>query len=469
MAQIKPFSPLRYTPAAGDLREQICPPYDCISPGQREAFLKQSPFNAIRLELPQGAHPYEEAAGTLARWRRQGILSREASPGFWFYEKRGFFRGKPCALRGLLGLVELQPFSRGVVLPHEEILPKPLEDRQLLLEHTRCQFSPIVSLYSDPSRTLSPLLETLCQKAPVYDFSQEGFTHRLWRVEDLSAIRKISQAFAPLSLYIADGHHRYQTALKLRDRQRARGLSQPGDPWDFCLMLLADMEDPALTVLPTHRLVQDVPGFSQKRLWEILRPYFSRENLSLSLSRDPEEALEQAAAGNPPGTTVLGCYLGGDSWELLTGSPEAFPKAFPGKSPVLQELDVSRLQTLVLDPLLDPLPHPLPDSSPESPAHSPENDPGFLEPSRRAGAADASGLSPSSGHSRPRGHLAYTRSLKEAVASVKAGESQCAFFLRPTKLSQIRQVAQAGEKMPQKSTYFYPKPATGLLFYSLEP
>lgn len=425
MADIRPFRALRYDLAkAGEIQDLTCPPYDIISEEQRRELLSRNPYNMVRLELPQGEDPYGEASRALAQWREEGILKPDLDEGLYLYEEEYLDRvdhGGRKTLGGLLCLVRLEDFSTGVVLPHEETLSKAKEDRFRLMEATQCNFSPIYCLYRDEGHATARRLQNLkASCAPRYCFSDGLVTHRLWVVNDPVAIAAIREDFTARKLYIADGHHRYETALRYRDHIREQGGYLPGS--EFVMMMLADMEDPGLTVFPTHRLLRGLEDFNGPRLLHACEEYF--EIVPRKDRAETEAALEAYYREN---RRAFGFFDGGPWHTLALRDPAVMDRLLPEKSPASRRLDVAVLHTLVLE--------------------------GLLGIDRENMAAQK--------------NLAYTRSAPEAEASVGRGESQCCFLLNPTRVEEIGQVAAAGEKMPQKSTYFYPKLITGLVINPL--
>ena len=424
MAEIRPLQALRYRDKAGDIASLTCPPYDIIPPAQREELLRRSPYNVVRLELPQGDDPYGEAGRTLSQWLEEGILAPDMDPGLYIYEEEFLTqvdRGEKKKLRGLVCRVRLEDFSNGVVLPHEETLSKAKEDRFQLMQATHCNFSQIYSLYQDPQHVTAGRLENLCAATPPrYEFSDGLVTHRLWIVNDPVAIAALQEDFAGRKLYIADGHHRYETGLRYRDHLREQGSYCPGS--EYILMTLTDMADPGLTVFPTHRLVRGLETFDPGALLAACEKDFQllpAEDLSQS-----QQALDRLYR---EGRHAFALYAGGEFTVLALKDPQVMDALLPDKSPAYRLLDVSVLHSLVLERLLG------------------------IDRENMANQKN----------------LAYTRSAQEAAASVDRGRSQCCFLLNPTRVEEIGQVAAAGEKMPQKSTYFYPKLITGLVMNPL--
>lgn len=426
MAEIKPFRALRYDLSkAGAIEELTCPPYDIISEEERKAFLERNPYNVIRLELPRGEDPYREAGNTLAQWLSQGILKRDLDEGVYLYEEEflsGVDKGEKKSLLGLICLVRVEDFSTGVVLPHEETLSKAKQDRFELMKATSCNFSQIYSLYQDEEHVTKQRLQNLSRTcAPRYEFSDGLVTHRLWVVNDPVAIEALRKDFAGRRLYIADGHHRYETAIRYRDwdREEGRCLSGAG----YVMMMLCDMADEGLTVFPTHRLIRDFPSFEPEKLLSACREHFD-----LSPCANMEEAQEKLTELYGEEKHAFAFYDGKGFTVLTLRDISVMDQLLPEKSVDSRRLDVAILHSLVLERLLG------------------------IDKENMANQKN----------------LTYTRSSEEAKGSVDSGESQCCFLLNPTRVEEIGRVAANGEKMPQKSTYFYPKLITGLVMNQME-
>jgi uncharacterized protein (DUF1015 family) len=435
MADVQPFRALRFSPKAGALRELTCPPYDIIDESRRLAYLSRNPHNIIRLELPRdGADPYAEAGKTLREWLDNDILTRDGEPCFYVYEIEYTLEGRSDisgmqagrhSVAGLIGRVRLEEFSKGIVLPHEETLSKAKEDRLNLMKATGCNFSDVYSLYMDDggeSETLD-ILKLIQKEQPAAELTdEEGLVHRLWAVSDTSLTAAIQQRFADKKLYIADGHHRYETALNYRNWLRENGQSTEGS--DYIMMMLVEMGHPGLAVFPTHRMIRGLADFDGERLLAGCSQWFDvlRDVAVDSLDESLEQAYET-------GRHAFGFYTGGATFTLLTLRDESvLDTLLPGCSDAYRHLDVNVLHTLVLERLL---------------------------------GIDKENMARQT-------NLTYTRSLREALDDVDAGAYQCSFLLNPTRVSEIRDVAAAGEKMPQKSTYFYPKLLTGLTINRLD-
>lgn len=425
MADLRPFHALRYDlNKAGEIRELTSPPYDIISEDQRQDYLRRNPYNIIRLELPRGQEPYREARETLLSWREDGALKTDMDPGFYLYEMEFLTkvdRGEAKKLRTLICRVRLEEFSAGVVLPHEETLSKAKKDRFELMHATNCNFSSIYSLYQDPKHVTRQRMDRLAEcTVPRYEFSDGLVVHRLWVVNDPAAIAAIQEDFAPRKLYIADGHHRYETALNYRNYLRKQGKDCSGA--DFVMMTLAEMSDQGLVVFPTHRLVRGLKNFESIRLLDSCQEWFE-----LTPANDLQSSQAALDAAYQQGHHAF-AYYDGTCWQILTLKDLSVMKnLLPDHSEAYRGLDVSILHTLILEQLLG------------------------IDKENMASQIN----------------LTYTRSAEEATEAVEKGEGNCCFLLNATRVEEICAVASAGEKMPQKSTYFYPKLITGLVMNDL--
>ncbi len=423
MAEIRPFRGLRFNcEKAGKIEELVCPPYDIISEQQRLDYLRENENNIIRLELPKGDDPYAQAGKTLEGLLDRGILAQDEKDSIYIYEEEFTVGGITRSFKGCIVRVKLEEFSKGIVLPHEETLSKAKEDRFNLMKATDCNFSQIYSLFNDAEHSVTAQLDELSKAAPVSELTDgEGVTHRLWSVTDEKEIEKLCEKFADKKLYIADGHHRYETALNYRNYCRENGMSDEGR--DYVMMMLVDMEHPGLLVLPTHRIVRDLESFEPETLLTKCADYFDITDHSGTDSIEAELAAEYEK-----GSKAFAFYCGGDSYKLMVlRDKQAVKELLPGKSDSYCGLDVSVLHTLVLE---------------------------------RIFGIDAENMAKQI-------NLTYVKKLEDALDSVKDGSANCAFILNPTRVEEIRDVAAAGEKMPQKSTYFYPKLITGLVMNKL--
>jgi len=414
MAEIQPLRALRYDPAkVGPLADVVAPPYDVIDPAARAALAARSPYNVVEIDLPIGEDPYGHAGALFERWQADGLLVRDPDPALWVLEQD--FRGPDGATRtrrGFFARVRVEEYGAGRIRPHERTHPGPREDRLRLTRATAANLSPIFSLYSDPGGGALDALAPATVAAPWAALADaEGTTHRLWRAGDPAAIERVQAVLADAELLIADGHHRYETARVYAEEIGGEGEHR------YVLMCLVALEDPGLAVFPTHRLVR---GLDERR----------RQALAHAIERDflvstvaPEELAP--APGNGP--LVLG-YLDATQASRLTLRDQAIAeRALPGMPAAYQRLDTGVLEALLLKGAL--------------------------------GLSDDD-ISHLNG-------LGYARDVGEARAAIAAGTYDAAFLVRPTPVEQVRAVAAAGVNMPPKSTFFYPKLLTGLLFNPL--
>jgi uncharacterized protein (DUF1015 family) len=419
MATIKAFCGTRFSKAAGELNTLVSPPYDIVSDKEYEALINKSDKNIIRLELPKGGDDRYKTAGELfSQWKADKTLVKETAPAYYIYEMAFTANGVRNSLKGFVGLVKLQEFSDGVVLPHEETLSKAKTDRFNLMSETMCNFSQIYSLYMDESGDCLKTIEAASNGTPDMSVTDnDGTVHRMWVVTDEAVIKKLSKAFEDKKLYIADGHHRYETALNFEKKLQADGKATENS--GYISMMLVNIENPGLVIFPTHRIVKGLEGFSAEKLIEKSREYFDIEEAA------NEDAMNAALHSKyDAGKKAFALYCGAGKCSVFTLKNEAAIKEIlPGMSDAYCGLDVSVLHTLVLEKLLG------------------------IDKENMANQKN----------------LTYTRSAKEALEAVDFSGADCAFILNPTKVSEIRDVAAAGEKMPQKSTYFYPKLITGLV------
>jgi uncharacterized protein (DUF1015 family) len=417
MAELQPLRALHYDPATvGDLADVVAPPYDVIDGSQRAKLIERSPFNVVAIDLPQGdPDPYATAGELFASWQQQGVLTRDAEPAIWAHTQQYTGPdGRTETRRGFFCRVRIEPYGPGTVRPHERTHPGPKEDRLRLTRATRANISPIFSLYSDPEQAVWSALTPHTDKAPWADITDaDGTVHRLWRVADPGAIDAVQQAVSGSELLIADGHHRYETMQTYAEEVGGEG------PHRYILMCLVALEDPGLTVFPTHRLVNKLDAVKLQALAQALQRDFEIE----------EAPIEQIAPPPGEGPLELG-YIDSHSerpFRLRLKDQAIADAALPDRSPAYKQLDTGVLEALVLKGAL--------------------------------GYSDDD-ISHFNG-------LFYARDTEEALAMVRSGAYDAAFLMRPTPVRQVQDVAAAGENMPPKSTFFFPKLLTGLLFNPL--
>ena len=423
MAEIKAFKGLRYTEKAGDIKDLCCPPYDIVGEEQRERLIEKNPYNLIRLELPvmggsENPQPYAAASQTRRTWIRDGILRRDEDECIYVYEMDFSVSNESHKVKGFVSSVRLEPFSKGVILPHEETLSKAKTDRFNLMKATGCNFSQIYSLYADEDNSVFALIDSVSQGAADSVFTDEGgVTHRLWRISDSRVINAVCSKMADKKLYIADGHHRYETALNYQ-RYVQDNLDETGSS-DYVTMTLVNMENPGLTVFPTHRILRNLTHFDYNSVCDKCREHFE---VTPYLNREKGENGLREAYENGEKAFVM--FTGDNNYTLLKLKGTEVPDGvMPGECMALRRLDVSVLHTLVLEKIFG------------------------IDKENMAKQIN----------------LTYTRSSDEAISAVDKKQANCCFLLNPTRVSEIRDVAAAGGKMPQKSTYFYPKLTTGLV------
>ncbi len=434
MADIQPLRALHYDlSVVGALADVVAPPYDVIDAAQRTALIARSPFNVVAVDLPREptagkggadgqesvegelADPYRAAGELFESWQLQGAVVRDSRPAVWAHTQQYTGPdGVAQTRRGFFCRVRVEEYGAGRVRPHERTHPGPKEDRLRLTRATRANMSPIFSLYSDPTGAAWGALEPSAAQAPWGEASDaEGTLHRLWRVADEASIAAVQATVRDSELLIADGHHRYETA-----RAYAEEVGGEGDH-RYVLMCLVALEDPGLTVFPTHRLVKGLDATRREALAEALRRDFELTEVPLG----------QLAPPPGEGPLQLG-YIDSQSQRplRLTLKDQAIADAaLPDFSAAYRRLDTGVLEALLLK-----------------------------------GALGLSDEDISQLHD-----FRYARSANEAIELVRGGEYDAAFLMRPTPIGQVRDVAGAGENMPPKSTFFFPKLQTGLLFNPL--
>ncbi len=436
MAEILPFRGVLYDPAkVGDVAAVVAPPYDVIGSAEQTALYDRHPCNIVRLELGRarpGDGPqdnrYTRAKQFLDTWLRAGVLRRDERPAIYLYAVEYRLRaGAVRTMRGFLSLVKLEEFGTGRIFPHENTRAAAKDDRYRLLETCRSNFSPIFSLYSDPAGDIIRTLETADVDRPCIAVTDsDGGHHRLWTVTDPAALERVVAAMKPLPLFIADGHHRYESALRYRNAQRkVRGKSGML-PSGWVLMYFSNLDDPGLTILPTHRVLPGPLPCPAAEIRKRLAETFTLEAYPFTEKTEPgarAKFLDALHAAQATDAHVMGLIARGESrYDLLTLNLAGLRKVGPSAR---ERLDVSILQQLV-----------------------------FREALR---------LTP-----KDEERLVYTKDEEDAVAAVSRGDGEVAFLLNPPKVTEVKDVARVGDRMPHKSTYFYPKPLTGLVINKMD-
>ena len=445
--EVRPFRALHYDPEKiPDIGACLSQPYDVISAERQEAYYRQHPYNVIRLILGK-EHPgdgesenrYTRARDFLAAWRAEGLLRFTQRPSFWVLEQEfelpEIGRRK---LKGFIGLVRLQDYSSGRILPHEKIMDRPLADRLRLTEATGTQFEYIWSLYRDEGYVVDNILDQAEASRPILDYlePEAQVRHRLWRLTEESACGVIRRTMERMPIYIADGHHRYQAMLAHRDRMRAlHPEAGPQAPWEYIMMYLVNSRHEGLTVLPTHRLLHDL-DLKRRSLSDLhlgILEHFHVKSYSFNGGEDSAAKRRwlRDLRDAEPGVHKFGALIAGmNRYFLITlKDAEAYEEMVEiDASSTWKTLDVNILNTLILNRIV-----------------------GITEQELAAQV-----------------NVDYIKDLDEGLEAVRAGHAQVALILNRTRPEDIFTVADAGEKMPRKSTYFYPKPPSGLVFYPME-
>jgi uncharacterized protein (DUF1015 family) len=434
MAEVRPLHALRYaTEKVGDLAQVVTPPYDVISPEAQTRYYERSPYNIIRLELGKEEakdntlnNVYTRAGAMLAEWRLQGILQQDTTPGYYLYQQKFTYGGQHFTRTSLLARVRLEPWSSRVILAHENTLAKAKNDRMKLYRACATNLSPIMSLYDDPQGRMRRLLSSYAENAEVQIVDEAGEEHRLQPITDAQQIALIQDFFAQRQLYIADGHHRYETALAYRTEMlEQRGTLHPEDAVNFTFMALIDVDDPGMLVLPTHRLLF---GLSREALADLsaekLGHYFTIQGLE---NAETSAALQERLAQAGQQGTALIIKTAGKTLLLNLNDQGQQRMETSGHTAAWNVLDVAVVQKLVLEEVL-----------------------GLQAEDMTAGT-----------------HVRYTHDTQQALQAVQSGNAQAGIFLNGTPLRQVCDVAQANDRMPQKSTYLYPKLITGLVMNPL--
>ena len=448
MAKISPFRALRYDPARVNPAQTVTQPYDKITPAMQDGYYQASPYNLVRIILgkrepdEKNNNVYTRAAAYFRDWRREGIFLQDPQPSLYAYSQTFTVPGDLTQYerRSFIALGDIEDYSEGVVFRHEQTLSKPKADRLNLLRATGAHFGQIFMLYSDSGEIDSLLTTSAPPQIEVKD--EYGVVHRVWRVSDAGVIELVRSKMRDKKLIIADGHHRYETALTYRNERRAAAASQMSSfprersnvatlvraepetaAYDRVMMTFVNMNSPGLVILPTHRVVHSLTEFSAERFVSTLRSYFNVEAIPSKL--DATQATNRLREAGQSGTALLAITPERDY--LLT-NPRANASPFGGLSAQQQSLDVVQLHKIVLESVL--------------------------------------GLSEES--IRNQENISYLRDAAEAIARVRNQQANLAFLVNPVRMDQMRDIAFAGEVMPQKSTDFYPKMLTGLTIYALE-
>lgn len=425
MIAVRPFRALYYDAAVVDMDTVLAPPYDVIDDAERDELYARSDYNAVRLILSRESDRYAAAARDLAAWRTEGILVRDPAPHLYLYAQE--FAMPDGSLRersGILASVRLEEFAAGNIMPHERTFPKAKADRLKIMEACHANLSPIFGIHPAADPAVSEICARTRSAAPWIDAGDNrGGRHRVWKIGDAHDVEAIGAAYARTVVFIADGHHRYETALEYRNRRRGAGGGDDAS-FNYVLMYLCPMDEAGLVILPTHRLWCGAADTTASWL-AILEEAFSVEMLAVASASELQRRL---AAETAPGVMAMRLRGHAGAYLLRPRDWPAILQALDGLAPALRELDVSVLDAFIFARLLGI---------------------DYL--------ADAEA-----------GRVVYTHEDERAFASTECGDAEAAFVLRATRIEEVQRVCLAGEVMPQKSTYFHPKLQTGLVFHLLE-
>lgn len=418
MVEILPFNGVRYAKDI-DIGSVVAPPYDIISDEEAREFHARHDKNVIRLILgekhgddtPEN-NPYTRARDYLNGWLKEGVLITDEKPSIYVLEQEYSVRisGKDENRRmlGLISLVKLEEYEKNVILPHEETLKKAIADRLHLMSTTKANLSQIFTMYSDREKKVEEIVEEKIKAPPIYEVKSDGVVNRFWKIEDTDVISKVQAEMKEKQLFIADGHHRYMTALMLRDQVRSESGS---DAYDYTMMYYTNMDSGGLTILPAHRLLSNV-GFDASRMWEVEK-YFDVEKVGEGQMFEKLKEMESAHH-------VFGMCFGGRCYFLHLKDENIMDSMINHeRSHEWKMLDVTVIHTLLIDLIVG------------------------------------------------QDHQSYIIDEQEAIEKSKE-EGNVVIFVNPTKVEEVKNIAQKGEKMPGKATYFYPKLATGLVMNKLD-
>ena len=454
MAVIMPFRGISYNPQIiRDLSKAVAPPYDVISPQEQDALYQRHPQNVVRLilnkETPQDNpqdNRYTRSAALYSAWQKENILVRAPKPQFYFLQEEFspsiLPAGQTVSItgtivrRGFIGVIQLEEYSAKIVLPHEKTQTKPRADRLALMEACQANFSQIYCLFEDKKGDMAPIYHQVFSSGlPSMEATDgEGVRRKVWMASDPGILKQVREIMKPKQIYIADGHHRYETALAYRENQRQQFPKSTGrETYNFTMMYFAAMEDPGVFILPTHRVVSHLENFEAASFLDQIQRDFMVEAYEFQEGNEKavRERLLQQLAFRPEKDRVLGMLLKGiKKYFLLTlNDKRAIKRVEPSIAPSLEALDVNLLHIPILQKRLN------------------------------IGAQDLAASK----------KVSYFKDSGEAAAAVQSGEGQIAFFLNPTRTYQVRDVSLAGETMPSKSTFFYPKLLSGLVINPLDP
>ncbi|HDP70650.1 MAG TPA: DUF1015 domain-containing protein [Actinobacteria bacterium] len=436
LVEIKPFKGITYNISKINLSDVTTPPYDIISPEEQENFYKRSEYNIIRLTLGKNepgdnefTNKYSRAADYLKDWLDREVLISSEKPGIYLYEQEYVIKGKKKRRLGFIALLKLEDFESGKVLPHEKTFPKTKIDRLNLLRACKTNFSQIFSLYSDPEGKIDNVLRNCPNDESTIKITDDDkVKHALRPVSDEKIIEKISDLMKDKTIFIADGHHRYETALNYRNEMRQKIKNFTGEePFNYVMMMFVNMDDEGLSVLPVHRILKDIPCINEDEILKKASDFFKVESLEFDKNNNEEikKILNQRLSDEFGKSHTFGMYLATNKYYLLTLKDENIMNEIILTEHSLnwKKLDVTILHALLIDKII--------------------------------GVKSKNLIKHKS--------IKFTPDEDVTLGLVDKGWYQIAFLVNPTKVEEVRAVASNREKMPQKSTYFYPKLLTGMV------
>jgi uncharacterized protein (DUF1015 family) len=434
--KVKPFRGLRYNPEKiTGLSDVVTPPYDVITPDVQRLYHEKSPFSSIRLELgiesegdSEKDNRYTRSAALLEEWLNEGVLVPDEKPAlYWCREEYRTPGGGNAVRDGFFAALELVEFSAGIVLPHEHTSPGPKADRLALMAETEANLSPIFCLYSDPDHEINTLVqERIAREADASASDEAGTKHSLWVIDDAELIEAVGTFMAARTLMIADGHHRYETALAYRDQERQREGNKAPHLRDLMMVYLSNTDNPGMAIFPLHRLISGLSAETISNLVARLETSFSVEEIS---SEAGMEELQRRMAEHGRTHNSFGMHVAATNSYYLLVANQAKPMLAAGEeglSPAYRCLDAAVLDRVILADLLD------------------------IRPGGINEAVD----------------VRFVERAEMSPEEFAQADHQVMILLNATTMDEVKAVSEAGEKMPKKSTYFYPKPVTGLVFRS---